>query len=122
MISKNCASLIVDGVEDVEGRREVDAVREAVGVGLVARALLVEHVELHLEVAVEVGGRRPDLLEHVHQLEADELIAHAVPVLMKSRHCFVNCHSEMQIVRQNLECTHDPKRIQSPKIWLVRVW
>ena len=84
MISKNCASLIVDGVEDVEGRREVDAVREAVGVGLVAGALLVEHVELHLEVAVEVGGRRPDLLEDVHQLEADELIAHAVPVLAES--------------------------------------
>ena len=59
--------------------------REAVRVGLVARALLVEHVELHLEVAVEVGpGGRPDLLEDVHQLEADELIAHAVPVLAES--------------------------------------
>ena len=68
-------------------RREVDAVRQAVRVGLVAGPLLVEHVQLHLEVAVEAAAARgrPDLLEDVDQLEADELIADAVAVLELGR-------------------------------------
>ena len=47
---------------------------------LVALLLLVEDVELDLEVVVDpllVG----DVLQRLHQLEADELVPHAVPVL-----------------------------------------
>ena len=67
----------------------------AVRVGLVARPLLVEHVQLHLQVAVEaIAARgRSDLPEDVDQAEADELVAHAVPVLELGRRDDLGCNS-----------------------------
>ena len=66
----------------------------AVRVGLVARPLLVEHVQLHLQVAVEaVAIATSDLPEDVDQAEADELVAHAVPVLELGRRDDLGCNS-----------------------------